>query len=81
MLYPGTFAENLQLLADAEPEQRVQLDKPKHKNARRTYFVIYLTEAMRKQTGMPLRTIVTKTTATVFEEPLLTERQIIRMAP
>ena len=81
MLYPGTFAENLQLLADAEPEQRVQLDKPKHKNARRTYFVRYLTEAMRKQTGMPLRTIVTKTTATVFEEPLLTERQIIRMAP
>lgn len=59
----------------------VRLDKPSHPNAKRSYFVRNLTRELRDFTGQPLRDIVTVTTATVFDTPSLTERQIIRIAP
>ena len=67
--------------AGAKLPTSVKLDKPKHPNAKRSYFVRKLTQQLRKQTGQPLRDIVTITTSTVFDIPNLTERQVIRMAP
>lgn len=67
--------------AGAKSSISVKLDKPKHPNAKRSYFVRKLTQLLRDQTGQPLRDIVTITTATVFDIPNLTERQVIRMAP
>ncbi|MCR9608127.1 hypothetical protein NB499_07305 [Vibrio alginolyticus] len=67
--------------AGAKSSTSVKLDKPKHPNAKRSYFVRKLTQQLREQTGQPLRDIVTITTATVFDIPNLTERQVIRMAP
>lgn len=80
---PGNFSDNLKLLGTVEPDQerRVQMDRPNHPNAKRIYFVKSLTAQLRKETGKPLRDIVTKTTATVFDDPKITERQIFRMAP
>lgn len=67
--------------AGAKSSPSVKLDKPKHTNAKRSYFVRKLTQQLREQTGQPLRDIVTITTATVFDLPNLTERQVIRIAP
>ncbi|MGF1832601.1 hypothetical protein [Photobacterium sanguinicancri] len=68
-------------LAGVKSSASVKLDKPNHPNAKRSYFVRKLTQELRKQTGQPLREIVTITTATVFDTPELTERQITRIAP
>ena len=68
-------------LLGVKSSKSVKLDKPNHKNAKRSYFVRNLTQELRDQTGLPLREIVTITTATVFDIPTLTERQVIRMAP
>ncbi|MBB1391262.1 hypothetical protein H5185_17855 [Shewanella sp. SG44-6] len=68
-------------IAGAKSSTSVKLDKPNHPNAKRSYFVRKLTQMLRDQTGQPLRDIVTITTATVFDIPNLTERQVIRMAP
>lgn len=65
----------------AKSSTSVKLGKPKHPNAKRSYFVRKLTQGFRDQTGQPLRNIVTITTATVFNIPNLTEREVIRMAP
>ena len=92
-LQPGLLSDNLYHLAKLNCEDEVGLlgikrdrtillDKPNHKNAARTYFMKKLTEMLRDKTGgKPLRDIVTKTTATVFNDPAITERQIIRAAP
>jgi len=61
--------------------ESVRLDKPNHPNAGRSYFIKQLTHLLREKTGKPLRKIVTITTAAVFDNPGITERQIIRIAP
>ncbi|MGL1102309.1 hypothetical protein [Vibrio vulnificus] len=68
-------------LLGTKSRHSVRLDRPNHPNAKRSYFVRSLTQELRDKTGQPLRDIVTITTATVFDAPTLTERQIIRMAP
>ncbi|CAM0557789.1 hypothetical protein EHLJMEHL_02882 [Vreelandella titanicae] len=88
---PGLLSTNLRRLADLESdadvnlllteESPVKLEKPNHPNARRSYFIKKMTQLIRRETRQPLREIVTKTTATVFDDPTLTERQIIRTAP
>ncbi|MFY0676105.1 MAG: hypothetical protein JXR18_02355 [Neptuniibacter sp.] len=62
-------------------EKSIKLERPNHPNAKRSYFIKKLTQLMRKQTGKALRDIVTITTATVFDDPSLTERQVIRTTP
>lgn len=62
-------------------DERVKLDKPNHPNAKRSYFIRKLTQLLRKETGKPLREIVTITASIVFDDPTLTERQIMRIAP
>jgi hypothetical protein len=61
--------------------EAVKLDKPNHPNAKRSYFIKKLTQLLRDKTGKSLREVVTITAATVFDNPSLTERQIIRIAP
>ncbi|HCH3863180.1 TPA: hypothetical protein NKV27_004545 [Vibrio parahaemolyticus] len=89
---PQPLSEVLSELASLESEDEinvvgskrrksVRLDKPSHPNAKRSYFIRNLTQELRDFTGQPLRDIVTVTTATVFDTPSLTERQIIRIAP
>lgn len=68
-------------IAGAKSSTSVKLDKPNHLHAKRSYFVRKLTQMLRDQTGQPLRDIVTITTATVFDIPNFTERQVIRIAP
>ncbi|WP_228050977.1 hypothetical protein [Pontibacterium sinense] len=67
--------------AGMKARNTVKLDKPNHPNAKRSFFIKSLTQMMREHTGKPLREIVTITTATVFDNPSITERQIIRTAP
>jgi hypothetical protein len=88
---PGKLSDNLLRLAKMGSEEdlkilgkfseKVLLEKPNHEKARRTYFIKKMTQLLREKTGKPLRDIVTITTATVFDEPTITERQIIRTAP
>lgn len=90
-LSPGLLSANLRKLAILDSDDQVgllgteqssvKLEKPKHPNAKRSYFIKKLTQLIRSETGQPLREIVAKTTATVFDDPTLTERQIIRAAP
>lgn len=72
--------DNIGLLG-TKTEKSIKLEKPNHPNAQRSYFIKKLTQLLKKQTGKPLREIVTITTATTFDNPSLTERQIIRTAP
>lgn len=65
----------------SKSRETVKLDKPNHPNAKRSYFIKKLTQLLRDKTGQPLREVVTITAATVFDNPSLTERQIIRIAP
>lgn len=90
-LNPGLLSTNLRKLASLGSDEQVgllgteqssvKLEKPNHPNAKRSYFIKKLTQLIRSETGQPLREIVVKTTATVFDDPTLTERQIIRAAP
>ncbi|MCK4706511.1 MAG: hypothetical protein KAT90_13610 [Gammaproteobacteria bacterium] len=90
-LNPGLLSATLQRLARMESDDdvgmhgikhdSVRLEKPNHRNAERSYFIKYLTKMLRDKTGKPLRDIVTKTTATVFDDPSISERQIFRIAP
>lgn len=91
-LKPQLLSEALQEIVDLESDNKighlgvknhtsVKLGKPNHPNAKRTYFIKMLTQLLREQTGQPLRKIVTITTATVFDNPSLSEREIIRTAP
>lgn len=59
----------------------VKLDKPSHPNAKRSYFIRKLTQLLRDKTGQPLREITTITAATAFDNPSLTQRQVVRIAP
>lgn len=88
---PGLLTDALSEIAKSKSDNdfgftgtervNVKLDKPNHPNAKRSYFIKQLTQLLRKQTGQPHREIVTITTATVFDNPSITERQIIRIAP
>lgn len=90
-LNPGSLSSYLCRIAQMEADddvgihgithKSVRLEKPNHRNAERSYFIKYLTKMLRDDTGTPLRDIVTKTTATVFDDPSITQRQIIRIAP
>ena len=89
---PGLLSENLLELANLGSDEEVRvlgvnregairLEKPHHPNARRSYFIKKLTQLIRERTGQPLRNIVTATTSVVFDDPTITERQVIRIAP
>ena len=89
---PGLLSENLLELASLKSDEEVRmlgvkrdsairLEKPHHPNARRSYFIKKLTQLIREKTGQPLRSIVTTTTTSVFDDPTITERQVIRIAP
>ncbi len=92
-LNPGLLSRNLAELAALKSDQEigilsvkgktssVHLDKPNHPNAKRSYFIKKLTQLLRESTGKPLREIVTITTATYFDDPSITERQVVRTAP
>jgi len=90
-LCPGRLTSVLQQLATLDSDddvslltikdKSVKLDKPNHPNARRTYFIRKLTQLIKEQTGQPLREVVTITTSVVFDNPELTERQVIRISP
>ena len=88
---PGKLSKNLHELANLSSDNEVGLlgiksapvllDKPNHPNAKRSYFIKKLTQMLRESTGTPLREVVTITTGIVFDDPSITERQIIRTAP
>jgi hypothetical protein len=91
-LAPGYLSEALNKIVTLDSDkdigfvgsnsrEPVKLDKPNHPNAKRSYFIKKLTQLLRDKTGQPLREVVTITAATVFDNPSLTERQIIRIAP
>lgn len=91
-LMPSLLSDGLEQIASLNSDddvgmlgikskRSVKLSRPKHPNAKRSYFIKKLTQFLREKTGQPLRDIVTITTATVFDDPGLTERQIIRIAP
>lgn len=90
-LSPGDLSKSLRYLASLDSEEAVmmkgiervsiKLDKPNHKNAKRIYFIKQLTKLLLDFTNQPLREVVTITTATIFDDPSITKRQIIRIAP
>lgn len=51
------------------------------KDARRAYFVRYLTAFFREYLDGPRRALVAIATAAAFDDPSFTERQVIRLAP
>jgi len=57
------------------------LPSPGHKDARRIYFVRYLTRECRQFFGQPLRRVVTDITNASYPDAPLDERTVIRLAP
>jgi len=81
-LYPSALSALLRQFAEQLPHtvEKSSLKRPHGPEARRAYFARLMVKHCREYLDGPRWRIVTATTAAAFDQPSLTQRQIIRLA-